>query len=299
MRLWILVKIIAFLAVAAVMVFTGMLAYHVLVQPLGGVFEEIIPNPTEIVRGEADTDFAKMLDSAELPDIDPGEKAFQKAHELLALDQYAEAREKLTAIVNVFPTSPSAPIARRIVGDMNMDEVLSTSFKEGKETHVVKRGDSFLGIAAKHRTTLDMILYLNGMFEYGGIQPGDELIVMPLDFRLLVEPHRKSISIWNGGKFIREYPIIRIDGGGALPSAKTKIESKAGLVDGKRVQSMAKGYRGAPKTIQLAKVPVPIVADIPGDEDPPNGIFLSIPDVEELNLLTRPGNEVEIRNPKR
>jgi hypothetical protein len=299
MRLWFLVKLIAFLAVAGVMAFTGMLAYHVLVQPLGGIFEKIVPNPTQIVRGEADTDFAKMLDSAELPDIDPGEKAFQKAHELLALDQYTEAREKLTAIVNVFPTSPSAPIARRIVGDMNMDEVLSTSFKDGKQTHVVKRGDSFLRIAAKYKTTLDMILYLNGMFEFGGIQPGDELIVMPLEFRLLIEPQRKSISVWNGGKFLREYPIIRIDGGGSLPGTKTTIESKAGLVDGKRVQPMAKGYRSAPKTIQLAKIPVPIVADVPGDEDPPNGIFLSIPDVEELNLLTRAGNEVEIRNPKR
>jgi hypothetical protein len=299
MRLWFLVKILALFAVAGVMVFTGMLAYHVLVEPLGGIFEKIIPNPAEIVRREPDADFAKMLDSAELPDIDPGEKAFQKAHELLALDQYPEAREKLTAIVNVFPTSPSAPVARRIVGDMNMDEVLSTTFKQGKITHVVKRGDSFLGIAAKHKTTLDMILYLNGMFEFGGIQPGDELIVMPLEFRLLIEPQRKSISIWDGGKFLREYPILRIDGGGNLNSQKTTIDSKGGLEGTKRLQPMSKGYRGAPKIIQLTKFPVPIVADVPGDADPPNGIFLSIPDVEELNLLTRPGNEVEIRNPKR
>lgn len=299
MRIWFLVKIIALLAVAAVMGFTAMLAYHVLVEPLDGIFEKIIPNPAEIVRNEPDVDFAKMLDSAELPDIDPGEKAFQKAHELLALDQYPEAREKLTAIVNVFPTSPSAPVARRIVGDMNMDEILSTSFKEGKLTHTVKRGDSFFGIAAKHNTSLDMILHLNGMFEFGGIQPGDELIVMPLEFRLLVEPQRKSISIWDGGKFLREYPIIRIDGTATLASQKTKIESKSALSEGKRVQPTAKGYRGAQKVIQLTKIPLPIIADNPGDADPPNGIFLSVPDMEEINLLTRAGNEVEIRNPKR
>lgn len=298
MRIWFFVKLIAFLVVAGVMTFTGMLAYHVLVQPLGGVFEKIIPNPAEIVRGEADADFAKMLDSAEMPDIDPGEKAFQKAHELLAMDQYAEAREKLSAIVTRFPTSPSAPLARRIVGDMNMDEVLSTAFKEGKTTHVVKRGDSFLGIAGKNQTTLDMILYLNGMFEFSGLQPGDELIVMPLNYRLLIEPQRKAVSVWDGGKFLREYPILRIDGG-ALKSQKTTIESKVALAGTKRVQPMAKEYRGAMKMIQLSKVPMPILGDYPGDDEPPNGIFLSVPDIEELNLLTRTGNEVEIRDVKR
>ena len=303
MRLWFLVKLVALFAVLGVMAFTAMFLYHILVAPMGGVFEKLIPNPSEIVKKEPDVDFAKMLDSAELPDIDPGEKAFQKAHELLALDQYAEAREKLMAIVNVFPTSPSAPVARRIVGDMNMDEVLSTAHREGKTVHVVKRGDSFLGIAGKNKTSLDMIMYLNGMFELGNIQPGDELIVMPLDYRLLIEPQRMAVSIWDGGRFIREYPILRIGSGTPLGNQKTAIESKGAMLGGKRLQPQAKGYRGAEKYIQLSKVPVPLLADDPAtsddDKEGARGIFLSGPDMEELNLLTRAGNEVEIRNPKR
>lgn len=299
MRLWFLVKLVALFAVLGVMGFTAMFLYHILVAPLGGVFEKIIPNPSEIVRNEPDTDFAKMLDSAELPDIDPGEKAFQKAAELLALDRYHEAREKLMAIVNVYPSSPSAPIARRIVGDMNLDEILSTAHREGKETHVVKRGDSFLGMAGRYKTTLDMIMHLNGMFELRNIQPGDEFVVMPLNFRILIEPQRKTISVWDGGKFVRDYPILKIDATGNLPNIKTTIESKSAIVDNRRVQPQSKGYRAAPKMIQLAKVPLPIYGDQPGDDDPPRGIFLSVPDMEELTLLTRVGNEVEIRNPKR
>lgn len=303
MRLWFLIKLVALFAVLGVMGFTAMFLYHILVAPLGGIFERLIPNPSQIVRKEPDTDFAKMLDSAELPDIDPGEKAFQKAHELLALDQYEEAREKLTAIVNVFPTSPSAPVARRIVGDMNMDEVLSTSHSEGKTLHVVKRGDSFLAIAGRNKTTLDMIMYLNGMFELGNIQPGDELMVMPLEYRLLVEPQRMAVSIWDGGRFLREYPILRIGSAGAMASQKTVIESKGAMQGGKRLQPQSKGYRGASKYIQISKLPVPILADDPttseDDKVGARGIFLSGPDMEELNLLTRAGNEVEIRNPKR
>src|SRR6187402_906386 len=98
MSLWTVFKFFAALCVLAVMAFTGMLAYHIEVKPLGGVFEKIIPNPKEVAGKKTDAEFSEMLDSAELPDIDPGEKAFQKAHELLALGKIDEAREKLGSI---------------------------------------------------------------------------------------------------------------------------------------------------------------------------------------------------------
>jgi hypothetical protein len=124
MSFWTFIKLLAALGVLAVMTFTGMLAYHTVVSPLGGLFEKIIPDPSEVVGRQPDLEFAKKLDSGVLPAVDPGEKAFQKAHELLALGDINEAREKLTAIVNVFPTSSRAPSARRIVGEMNLDEIL-------------------------------------------------------------------------------------------------------------------------------------------------------------------------------
>lgn len=295
MSLWTAFKLLAGLCVLAVMAFTGMLAYHVVVRPLGGVFEELIPNPAEVVGRQPDADFAKMLDSAELPDIDPGEKAFQKAHELLALGKIDEAREKLTTIVNVFPTSSSAPIARRIVGEMNLDEILSTSHMEGKKNHIVKRGNSFLGIAGEHQTTLDLILHLNGMMELKNIQPGEELIVMPLNFRLLIEPQRKALSIWDGPRFIREYPILHLGVSGKLPLGKTKISSKSGELNGHSVSPQSKDYRGAEKIIQIAKPTLQIRGTAGGGDSPPSGIVLLLQDMEEISLLTRVGNDVEIR----
>ncbi len=296
MSLWTLLKFLAALCVLAVMGFTGMLAYHVVVRPLGGVFEKIIPNPAEVVGKQPDTDFAKMLDSAELPDIDPGEKAFQKAHELLALGKLEEAREKLTSIVNVFPSSPSAPVARRIVGDMNLDEILSTSHMEGKQTHIVKKGNSFLGIAAEYKTNIDCIMHFNGMMELRNIQPGDELIVMPLNFRILIEPHRSALSLWDGGRFIREYNIIHLGVTGAIAAQRATIGSKAADVGGKRVQPQSKDYRAANKMIQFGKPALQILGYDGPAAEAPHGIVLKTQDMEEINLLTRVGNEVEIRN---
>jgi hypothetical protein len=295
MSLWTLIKLLALTGVLAVMAFTGMLGYHIWVAPLGGIFGQMIPTPSEVVARQTDADFAKNIRTAELPNIDPGERVFQKAHELLAMGKMNEAREKLTSIVNVFPSSSSAPVARRIVGEMNLDELLSASHREGKQIHTVKRGNSFLSIAGEYKTSIDCIMYLNSMMELKNIQPGEELLVMPLNFRLLIEPQRKLLSIWDGGRFLREYSIIGLNTVGKLPSGSTTISAKSAVLSGHPVPPQSKDYRGAEKVIQAGKPPFQIRGAAESAEALPNGIILRSQDMEEISLLTRIGNEVEIR----
>lgn len=295
MSLWTLLKIMAAMVVLVVLGFTGMLAWHVVVKPLGGVFEKIIPNPADVTGKQPDAEFARQIDLSDLPDIDPGEKAFQKAHELLALGKLGEAREKLISIISTYPTSASAPVARRIVGEMNLDEILSSTHMEGKKTHVVKRGNSFFSIAGEYHTSLDMIMHLNGMMELKSIQPGEELIVMPLNFRLLIEPQRKSVSLWDGDRFVRDYPIVQLAIPGTLAAGKTRIASKLADLDGKRVAPQSKEYRAAEKIIQLAKPAIQIRGADESPDSSARGIILQPQDMEEISLLTRAGNDVEIR----
>lgn len=294
MSFWTFFKLIAAVGVLAIMSFTGMLVFHVLVTPLSGVFEKIIPNPAVISSKEPDAEIAKMMNAKDLPTIDPGEKIFEKAHELLALGDMVAAREKLITVVSVFPGSIKAPVARRIVGDMNLDEILSPSHMAGKLIHTVKRGNSPLSIASEHRTTLDCILQTNNLLEFKNLQPGDELIVMPLDFHLLIEPERRLISIWAGPSFVRDYPILHLGTTGKIPPGKTKISSKIAEFGGRQVQPLTKDYRDAEKVIQLAKPSLQIRGATAGDEFA-KGIVLSVQDMEEITLLTRVGNEVEFR----
>lgn len=334
MSVWTFVKLLAAAAVIGAIAFTGMFAYHVAVRPLSGIFKKLIPNPKAVIGNQPDADFAKMVDSTEMPDVDPGENIFQKAHELIALGQLPQAREKLNTLINTFPTSSSAPSARHIVGEMNLDDLLSNTQMEGKQTHIVKRGDSFLGIAAHYQTTLDSIMHLNGLQELKNLQPGEELIVMPLEFNLLIEPQRKAISLWSGQRFICEYPILHIESSTKLVNQRTTIQTKAGQLDLRRSRpdakpktkpgnkppaksntksntkaegksdgksdaksdgkSDGKGGVAPGKSLQLAKLQVLIRADAPEDTGA-RGIFLSPEDIEELFLLTRTGNAVEIR----
>jgi hypothetical protein len=295
MSLWTLIKLLALTGVLAIMAFTGLLGYHIWVAPLGGILGQMIPTPSEVAARQTDADFAKNIGTVEMPNIDPGERVFQKAHELLALGKLNEAREKLTSIVNVFPSSSSAPVARRIVGEMNLDEVLSAGHREGKQIHTVKRGNSFLSIAGEYKTSIDCIMYLNSMMELKNIQPGEELLVMPLNFRLLIEPQRKLLSIWDGGRFLREYPIIGLDTVGKLPSGSTTIGAKSAELAGHPVPPQSKDYRGAEKVILAGKPPFQIRGAAESAEAFPHGILLRPEDMEEISLLTRVGNEVEVR----
>lgn len=295
MSLWSLVKILAAICVMGIMVFTGMLAWHVAVEPLGGAFEQIVPKPAELLTGPSDEDLEKMLESVEMPDIDPGEKAFQKAHELLALGRLEEAREMLATIVNIYPNSSSAAVARRIIGEMNLDEILSTEHSNRKLVHEVKSGDSLFAIAAKYRTTIDCMMHLNSMLDLPRLQPGQKLVVMPLDFRLLIEPARGTVSLWQDGRFIRDYPVLHW-GAGSKTARRGKITAKPAELGGRRVQPQSADFRAAEKVIVIEAPPLQIRAWAGGEEDKPAGTILLRPeDMEELSLLTRVGNEVEIR----
>jgi len=299
MRLWTLIKLVAGAVVLGITVFTGLLVWHVQNEPLGGVFSELVPVQTDpkpvVSLPEANVN---------LPDIDPGAKVFEKATEMIAVGDLAGARERLRNIVSIYPRSKAAPEARRIVGEMNLDDLLSAVHMEGKEIHIVRPGETFYGIEAKHNTSLDCIMHLNGLMDLKGLQPGEELIVMPLDLRVLIEPGRKALSIWKGGQFIKEYPLLSANLGSHKGGLITKISSKSGIFDDRRIIPGARDYRASEKVFALEKTSLQIRSvrsDDDSDKDdhpatgPGPGFQLSVEDAEELALLLRPGNEVEIR----
>jgi len=303
MRIGLILKLIAGMIVIGVVTFTAALAYHITVKPvtfrpLTKIFDKLIPEAGSVIKETSEEDFAKGLEAAEMPDYEPGDRAFQKAHELLALGRINEGREKLLAIVNVFPTSPAAPTARRILSMMNLDEILSPAFTEGKSTYTVKRGDTYFGIATKNQTSLDIIIHLNRMMALKNLQPGDNLAIMPLNYRIVIEPHRKSLSLWENARFIADYPILEIVGV-ATKQATTTISSRSATIDNKNIQAIDPNYRATSKSISLKTPAVRILPYNESDETPSSGIYLKPSDLEELFLLTRTGNEVEFRSPKK
>ena len=243
----------------------------------------------------AEEQFLRMLEESEVREVEPGEGAFRKATEMIALGRVAEGREKLLYVVNFYPDSPSAPAAKRILGEMNLDELLSTETMEGKLVHKVTPGESFSTIAAKHETTLDCIMHLNALMDFGRLHPGDELVVMPLNLRVIIDPPRRTLSLWDRGRFLKEYPLVACDVATPAAGARLRIENKAGVLGERRVAVTSPEYRAAAKVLTLGRAGLAI-RELPKDATPPGrGIFLRRPEIEELALVLRVGNEVEIR----
>lgn len=235
-----------------------------------------------------------------------GKREFNRALELIAMERLEDAREKLLFIQNIHGDSEFAPEARRILGEINLDEVLSVSNMSNKGVHVVEPGKGApLAIANKYKTTLDCLMFLNGFLDMSVLHPGDEIIVMPLDFKIVIDLANKRIELHHRDAerkehiFTKEYLIQKTDVSkiGSRP-VFGEVRSKIAEVNGRSYQPFHSKYRHGTKilTVKVGRRSIQL-RQLPNidDEDPGRGIFLSQAAMEELAMLIRLGNEVEIK----
>lgn len=244
-----------------------------------------------------------QLESAKLPDVEPGDRASQRAAELIATDNLEEAKEKLHFIINFSPGSPSAREARRILGEIYLDEIFAPGENEWKKKHIVSRGEATLSLAKKYETTLDCMMVVNNLDRLQ-IHPNDVLYMVALNFNVRIDLEREALTLRRTiseeprrEEFVKEYKIERF----RLPKQSDKVvmttvRDKQGMVGSRTVSTSSDSYRESQKVIWLEKGGWQIRA-IPEDEDDlpeGDGFFLKRSDVEELALLLRVGNSVEV-----
>lgn len=297
MKIRTLLKIAVFFAMLAALAFTAAFAYHAMVRPLGGIGAKWLPALKPAVSTPSREDeLSAMLEANEMPDIDPGERVFQKAHELLALGNIADARLKLMSIIRIYPGSPVAPAARQIISSMNLDQLFSPASMEGKQLHVVKRGDSWTSLISNYHTTVECVIALNAFTARRDPQVNDEWLMMPLDFRMLIEPRRKAVSLWDGGRFVCEFSALEMPSQAhqELP-LRTRIQSRSAQIEGKRVTVGQRDFADAIKILRFEKTPFTLRAWDGRSEKTRSAVLLTPADMEEIYLLTRVGNAVEVR----
>lgn len=289
-------KLLVYLVVLGLTLGSMALAYYIYMKVL---------SPEERLREEL-----SRIRRAELPKIDPGLKRFDAAAELLKEGRFHEAREALFRIVQQFPDSAAAPEAKRIIGEINMDELFSREPVPGKRDYIVQPGDSLALIASRQNTTMDLLIRLNGLMG-ATLHPGDHLTVLPVSFNLVVDVSAKTVTLRRvaGEKevFFKEYQAVdlRLPAGMKLP-AEMEIKGKSAMLDGRAVLSTDPRYAEADKWLPgsragvvLRTPPLPEPAPAPGPDGrpapppaPPPGIFLSPEDLEEMFALVRNGSKL-------
>jgi len=259
-----------------------------------------------IEEGNQDSDLVSIdalrrkLKSRNQPRIVLGNPAFEKARRLLDRGEFENARLKLEEIVVKYPGTPAEREAYRVLGEMRLDDLLEHRPDDGKYIYKVKSGDSYLQIVSRHKTNLDMLKYMNNLTRIDRLQPRDELLIMPLNFSLRIVPRFNQLFLVDEkGEVIKYYePVVDMavsKNAGKSKRLKTSIENIRAFSNGKRVNSTRDAYRDGAKKIRISKPLINIVGEDTTVDDNFRGVILSREDIEELALLLRASNTVEIR----
>ncbi len=284
-----------------------LLAVVLVMALLGGMYialpkfaEEFNPAPTE-----ADLNLEKLLADRELTGFEPGRHEFNRALDLISVGKMDEARERLMFIRNLHPGSKVGPEAMRILGELNLDRLLSVENMANKRIHRVAPGEGYLSVAMGNGMTLEGLLFLNGLTELSRLHVGDEFIVMPLECRLVVDLVRQTVVLYcreegvEDFQLVKDYPIERFKVGRLKREPyETKVSRKYATQNGGYFQPGHAKYQHGEKVIGFyvgGKMTLLRGGGGEGSDRGENGIFLKSSDLEELSMLVQKGNEVEVR----
>ncbi|NNE92131.1 MAG: hypothetical protein HKN23_10825 [Verrucomicrobiales bacterium] len=235
----------------------------------------------------------------DVPDL--GKRHFDKAIELLREGELQAAQETLYYLLEYYPESETYPEARRILGEVNLDLLISKTPLEGKTEYTVRGGDAPITIARKAKTTIDYIMRANGKMS-AMIYKDEKLTVYPLEFELDIHlADRKVIVTTKDGKFFKEYEILDTN----LPSTlkapvSTTLKAKVAWHGDRYVSIREKQYMNAQKWMQSGKQGL-FIRHVPQTppaekENAPYGVMLSKPDFEELFTIIRTGSPVRLHS---
>lgn len=201
----------------------------------------------------------RQLEGRKSAPPDPGLKRFDHAVEVLKSGDLTAAHDAFYDLLWHFPESAKAREARRIVGEMNMDALFSHDLGGDKKEYTVQPRDALNLIAKKNQMTVACLLRANGMMSTM-LQPGDHLMVFPLDFEILVSIGAKTLTLLHNDRFFKDYAVleVRMLPGMRIPAATGKLElpikEEAAWVEGKRVVPTDPRFNDADKWLITSKV---------------------------------------------
>lgn len=221
------------------------------------------------------------------PAPDVGRAEFAVAARLRQEGKLNEAREALVNFLQKYPGSSHSEEAREMLGDINMQVLMSDVPSPEKQQYVVKSGDVINRVAQKMKTTPELIMKLNGL-DSTMLRIGERLWIAHPEFSLFIQRNGKSVVLLNHGQFFKRYRITTVKLGGKQPSRiNTKVAEVMAWRGGKRVGLGTREYKGSTRWIRIAAGGYTLFADPPTNDAPapPNGLGLSPGDLDELSSL--------------
>ena len=233
------------------------------------------------------------------PDI--GLPEFQAAAQLRQEGKLTEARDALIAFIQKYPSGKHLDEARDLLGEVNIDILLSRHPSPEKTEYVVKSGDVLAKISRKLKTTPELIMRMNNMSSTM-LHIGEHLLVSHPDFAIVIQRKANLVVLLNHGAFFKQYHVREAKLPGKQSAKITaKVAETMAWKDGKRIGLGSKDYLASTRWIRLAGAPSYTLYSMPDSAHPhldqpppPVGIGLAATDVEELGSLVNKRTPVTI-----
>src|SRR6266496_6628758 len=235
------------------------------------------------------------------PAVDISLPEFQAALQLRQDGKLAEARDALVNFIQKYPSGKHLDEARDLLGEVNVDILLSRYPSAEKTEYVVKPGDVLAKISRKLKTTPELIMRMNNM-SGTMLHIGEHLLISHPDLSIVIQRKANLVVLLNHGTFFKQYHVHEAKLSGKQSAKITaKVAETMAWKSGKRVGIGSKEYLSSTRWIPLAgattytRYSVPDAAH-PNLEQPPPpaGLGLAASDVEELSSLVNNKTPVTI-----
>jgi LysM repeat protein len=235
---------------------------------------------------------------APTPDISLPE--FQAAAKLRQEGKQTEARGALTAFIQKYPAGLHVEEAKDLLGEVNIDILLSRTPSPEKQEYIVKPGDVLANVARKVKSTPELIMRMNNL-NGTMLHIGERLLVSHPDFSIVVQRKANLLVLLDRGAFFKQYHVRE----GKLtakqpPKVTAKVAETMAWRDGKRVGFGTKEFIGSTRWIRLS-APAYTIYSVPdaahpnlAQPPPAQGLGLAATDVEELSSLVNNRTPVTI-----
>src|SRR6266403_668015 len=236
---------------------------------------------------------------APTPDISLPE--FQAAAQLRQEGKLTEARDAFIAFIQKYPAGLHAEEARDLLGEVNVDILLSRHPSPEKIEYVVKSGDVLAKISRKLKTTPELIMRMNNMSSTM-LHIGEHLLISHPDFAMVIQRKANLVVLLNHGAFFKQYHVQEAKLPAKQPAKiNAKVAETMAWKGGKRVGLGSKEYLASTKWVRIAGAAgytlfsVPDAAHPNLDQPPPPvGLGMAATDLEELSSLVNKGIPVTI-----
>ncbi len=188
-----------------------------------------------------------------------------------------------------------------MLGEVNVDILLSRHPSPEKTEYVVKSGDVLAKISRKLKTTPELIMRMNNMSSTM-LHIGEHLLISHPDFAMVIQRKANLVVVLNHGTFFKQYHVREAKLPPKQPAKITaKVAETMAWKGGKRVGIGSKEYLGSTRWIRLAGAAGYTLYSVPDDAHPnldqpppPVGLGLAATDVEELSSLVNNRTPVTI-----